>query len=227
MEDKVQIVQEDRDIVAPPSYSRFGAMTDIASTRKCKIGMVGVVIIVALLIGGALVGSYLLDHDVQDYNVMLEVNGEVQNEHITIDFENNVEIFFNTTTDEVLIMDYDRGLVVSSSRKRKNCYVVPMLDTVDAASPDDLAQMLEEDENAIFHSEMQRVQLDVIEKSITDTSFLGDTINDHCEGKDIFWAYPTCENNNDRVKRDDVIVIVGEDVIIIIVIRRPPPRSIV
>jgi len=220
MEDKVQIVQEDRDIVAPPSYSRFGAMTDIASTRKCKIGMIGVVIIVALIIGGALVGSYLLDRDVQDYNVMLEVNGEVQNEHITIDFENNVEIFFNTTTDEVLIMDYDRSLVVSSSKERKNCYVVPMLDTVDAASPDDLAQTLEEDENAIFHSEMQRVKLDVIEKSITDTSFLGDTINDHCEDKDIFWAYPTCENSDYRVKRDDVYIYVTKDTIYIIIVRR-------
>ncbi|XP_077987277.1 uncharacterized protein LOC144441898 [Glandiceps talaboti] len=154
------------------------------------------VAVTALIIGSVLTGIYLPERDVKEYNVVMEVDGQLVKEKITIDFEYNVEIFHNTTAKGNVILDYDRGLVVSLSDDSDACYVSPILDKVKQDSPEVLASTLEDAVDTIFHPEVQWFILTVNSEPIRDRSVLGIPINNHCGDKLVFWAYPKCENGD-------------------------------
>ncbi|XP_070537158.1 uncharacterized protein [Ptychodera flava] len=138
------------------------------------------------------------------YTIPVKVEGVEKEEIVTIDEENDVEIFKSVGSDDVdIVEDFDAGIEGMVPRDSDSCYVLP-LNMEENIPPAELKFSIEsakpEDESAKDKGTTYKYYT-LAGNAIKNRSVVGDTIAEKCLGRDIFWLKPLPRGDHARGKR--------------------------
>ncbi|XP_070562310.1 uncharacterized protein [Ptychodera flava] len=121
----------------------------------------------------------------KSYPLIVEHNGEKKEELVIVDEEKNVEIFREYGSDAKTVADFDTGLAAIVHEERNACYILP-LDSNKFITPEELKPILESGKE-IKQENGYNEYYTVAGGPIKNSMIVGETIEQECEGKAIYW----------------------------------------